>query len=261
MAFFDSHFFSETLGLMSSAYVILPQRPKESTAEAQPFQTLWLLHGFSDDHTVWLRRTSIERYAAEHGVAVVMPAIDHSFYTDMVHGKKYFTYVSEELPAILRSFFPLSAAREDNFVAGLSMGGYGAFKLALSLPENYAAAASLSGAVDMADASRGEDDEYWMELMRNIYGSPEAVPNSPNCLFYLAEQVAKSGGPQPMLYSWCGTEDFLYTHNMRFRDHAEKVGLELDYREGPGDHQWKYWDEQIQKVLSWLPLRKAEPGI
>src|SRR5690349_9975630 len=147
----EVNFCSETLGLLSSLYVLLPQRP---LAEAQnkprkKLRTLYLLHGHSDDHTAWQRYTSIERYAEGLNLAVVMPAVHLSFYNDMAHGGRYWQFISEEVPALVRDTFPLSARREDNFVAGLSMGGYGAFKMALTHPGRFAAAASLSGAVDI----------------------------------------------------------------------------------------------------------------
>jgi S-formylglutathione hydrolase FrmB len=137
MALIHCNFFSEVLKLSTSMYVILPQRTQnqigmQGTVKKDKHPTLYLLHGLSDDHTIWLRRTSIERYVANLGLAVVMPEVHRSFYTDMVNGYNYWTFISEELPEIARSFFPLSDKREDNFVAGLSMGGYGAFKLALS---------------------------------------------------------------------------------------------------------------------------------
>lgn len=255
MALFECHFFSETLQLTSSMLVILPQRPL-AAAPAPLYQTLYLLHGLSDDHTIWQRRTSIERYVdvLAPSLAVVMPAVDRSFYTDMACGNRYWTFVSEELPALARSFFPLSPAREDNFVAGLSMGGYGAFKLALSCPQSFAAAASLSGALDAAEMVR-EPDPAWQAQMRATFGDLAQVAGSPNDLFFLAQQLAACGRPRPALYQWCGTEDFLYQHNLNFKQAVEAAGLELTYREGPGDHQWLYWDQQIQQVLSWLPLR------
>jgi len=151
MALVHCDFFSEALGLSTSMCVILPQATgggqigMASAAAAKQHPALWLLHGLSDDHTIWQRRTSIERYVAPLGLAVVMPAGGRSFYADMAHGLRYWTFLSEELPALARSFFPLSEAREDNFVAGLSMGGYGAFKWALRCPQQFAAAASLSG--------------------------------------------------------------------------------------------------------------------
>ena len=199
-----------------------------------------------------MRRTSIERYVAPLGLAVIMPAVHRSYYTDMVHGYKFWTFISEELPAIARSFFPLSDAREDNFVAGLSMGGYGAFKLALRCPDKFAAAASLSGALDVSWLTREVDKK---EEFKNIFGDLEKLSGSENDLFYLAEKLAKSDEPKPMLYQCCGTEDFLYEDNIRFRDWARELGLNLTYEEEPGTHEWGYWDKKIQRVLEWLPLR------
>src|SRR3989304_2890072 len=147
----EVNFFSEVLTLGCAMHVLLPQRPL-ADAQKKPqkkFRTLYLLHGHSDDHTAWQRWTSIERYVEGLNLVVVMPAVHLSFYTDMVYGGKYWTFISEEVPAVVRDIFPLSSDRKDNFVAGLSMGGYGAFKLAFTHPERYAAAASISGAVDI----------------------------------------------------------------------------------------------------------------
>jgi S-formylglutathione hydrolase FrmB len=178
-----------------------------------------------------------------------MPAVHRSFYTDTTFGYRYWTFISEELPMLARYFFPLSDAREHNFVAGLSMGGYGAFKLALYYPDRFAAAASLSGAVNVANFIK----EGWPEG-KLIFGNYRQTHGSPNDLFSLAEKVAKSQ-VQPRLFQCCGTEDFLYQDNLRFRDHARKLGLDLTYEEGPAEHEWGYWDKMIQKVLDWLPLK------
>lgn len=257
MALIQCDFFSEALGMCSSIYVILPQKTTGQIGMAgKSFEgkhpTLYLLHGQSDDHTIWLRRTSIERYVADMGLAVVMPNVHRSFYTDMVRGYKYWTYVTEELPAIARSFFPLSDKREDNFVAGLSMGGYGAMKIGLSHPDRYAAAASLSGALDMS----GRLGEHYSNEMENVFGPAESFKGSPNDLMYLAEKLASSDAPRPKLYQCCGTEDFLYANNIKFRDHLRSLGLELTYEEEPGTHEWGYWDKKIQNILRWLPIKK-----
>jgi len=259
MALIHCDFFSEVLELCTSMYVILPQ-PTRAEIQAQSdsdhkYPTLYLFHGLSDDHTIWQRRTSIERYVEPLNLAVVMPAVHRSFYTDMAVGYRYWTFISEELPELARHFFPLSAAREDNFVAGLSMGGYGAFKLALTHPDRYAAAASLSGALDMVRAAK-ENDEEWQAEIKRIFGNRRNIARSGNDLFYLAEKVAKGKGPRLPLYQWCGTEDVLYPANVRFHKHAQALGLDLTYEEGPGEHEWKYWDQQIQRVLDWLPLRR-----
>jgi S-formylglutathione hydrolase FrmB len=254
VSWIDCHFHSEALGVETSMYVLLPQLGSNDEAAGgaaadRKWPTLFLLHGLSDDHTIWLRRTSIERYVARMGMAVVMPQVHRSFYADMVSGYKYWTFVSEELPRLARSFFPLSAAREDNFAAGLSMGGYGAFKLGLLQPERFAAVASLSGALNMAHATRRQED------LRLIFGN-RSIAGTSDDLFYAAEQLAASDSPKPQLYQCCGTEDQLYPDNVLFREHCKKLGLELRYEEEPGAHNWAYWDKKIQNVLAWLPLRK-----
>ena len=252
----DVKFFSETLGLYCAMYVLLPQR---SFADAKnksqkKYRTLYLLHGHSDDHTAWQRWTSIERYVEGLNLAVVMPAVNLSFYTDMAHGGKYWQFISEEVPAVVRDIFSLSSERKDNYVAGLSMGGYGAFKLALTCPERYAAAASLSGAVDIREVVKGHDhpeDKAWLEEMRTVFGDLSKVLGSKHDLFTLTKKVAK-GDVKPRLYQCCGTEDFLHADNVRFRDAVRKLPLDLTYEEGPGEHNWAYWDKMIQNVLAWM---------
>ena len=152
MALLHVNFFSDVLGMSMNMDVILPQETKgqigmKGRTREGKIPSLYLLHGMSDDHTIWQRRTSIERYVSQMGIAVIMPCVHLSFYTNMVHGLPYWDYISEELPSLCQNFFPqLSARPEDNFAAGLSMGGYGAWKLALGKPERFGAAASLSGA-------------------------------------------------------------------------------------------------------------------
>jgi putative tributyrin esterase len=259
MALIQCDFFSDVLGLSTSMTVILPQVTMQQIGmtgmvRADLHPTLYLLHGMSDDHTIWLRRTSIERYVAPLGLAVVMPAVHRSFYTDMAQGANYWTFISEELPALARAFFPLAAQREANFVAGLSMGGYGAFKLALTYPERYAAAASLSGVLDLvASLQDVHDPEHRAERQR-IFGDLHRVAGSANDLLFLAQQVSKAGGRLPQLYQCCGTEDALYANNLRARDALRSLGLEVTFEDGPGEHEWGYWDRQIQRVLAWLPM-------
>jgi len=257
MSLIEFHFSSETLGLCCSMNIILPQRRLEKIRlEPQSkIPTLYLLHGLSDDHTIWLRRTSIERYVENRNLAVVMPAVHRSFYTDMAHGGKYWQFISEEVPAIVRDAFPLSDRREDNFVAGLSMGGYGAFKLALAHPERFAAAASLSGAMDMGhhegEGDGAGDSAEWLAELTNIFGPMDRFNGSPNDLQALAQSTARSA-QKPHLYQCCGTEDFLYRDNQAFRAFIQPLGFDYTYAEGPGEHTWAFWDEYIQKVLAWM---------
>jgi S-formylglutathione hydrolase FrmB len=254
-------FFSDTLTLGSSMNVLLPQRPLAEMQKKPPkkFRALYLLHGHSDDHTAWQRWTSIERYAEGLNLAVVMPAVHLSFYNDMAHGGKYWQFISEEVPAVAREIFPLSADRKDNYVAGLSMGGYGAFKMALTHPERYAAAASLSGALDIRAVVNPRSDRnnrIWLDEMRTVFGDLNKVPGSRHDLMALARKVAK-GSVRPRLYQCCGTEDMLHADNIRFREAMHTLPFDLTYEEGPGEHNWAYWDTMIQRVLTWMfPKRK-----
>jgi S-formylglutathione hydrolase FrmB len=182
-----------------------------------------------------------------------MPAVNRSYYTDMACGPKYWEFISDELPKIVHSFFPVSEKREDTFAAGLSMGGYGAFKLALRQPERFAAAASLSGALDTALLY--EDWPERKQEMQTIFG--EKISGTDNDLVHVSAKLAKSKKPRPDLFICCGTEDFLYKNNLSFRDHLNSLGcFKLHFEDSPGTHEWGFWDKNIQKVLKWLPLKK-----
>ena len=265
MAFLDVHCFSDALGLSVSFYVLLPQKAARQIgmpggeARAQ-YPTLYLLHGLSDDHTIWMRRTSIERYAAARNIAVVMPAVGRSFYQNMANGANYWTFLSEELPALCQQWFPLSPKREDNFAAGLSMGGYGALRLGLARPDQFAAAASLSGALDLARRLREagkEGSRMGKAEWTGIFGPELKGEGTEADLHFLAEKVAASPQPRPRIYICCGTEDELLADNRAFHRHLDGLHLEHTYEEGPGQHEWGYWDAQIQRVLDWLPLGKS----
>lgn len=263
MAFLDFHFFSEALGLTCAAHVLIPQQTTKQIGMAggvrrEKYPTLYLLHGLSDDHTIWMRRTSIERYAAERNLAVVMPAVARSFYQDTASGAKYWTFVSEELPTLCEQFFPLSAEREQRYAAGLSMGGYGALRLGLGRPDKFAAAASLSGALDMARRLREAGREG--ALMNRaeytgIFGPELRGEGTEADLFFLAEKVAASSGPKPELFLACGTEDRLVDEQRAFKKHLDALRLPVTCEESAGAHEWGYWDAQIRHVLDWLPLR------
>lgn len=258
MALMNCDFFSNVLGISTSMTVILPQDTSNQigmngSVKKDKYPTLYLLHGLSDNHTIWQRRTSIERYVSEMGIAVVMPNVDTSFYTDMKYGKNYFTFISEELPEICRSFFPLSEKREDNFVAGLSMGGYGAFKVALSKPDNFCAAASLSGALDMAEVLRSRGEDYFNGVLKPIFGDTRNLENSKDDLLYLVKNIENNIN-KPRLYQCCGTEDFLYEDNSTFKNFIKDKGFDYTYEECSGGHSWKLWDDKIQEVLKWLPI-------
>jgi putative tributyrin esterase len=259
MAFFDCHFFSDTLAMTVAAQVLVPQETArqigmEGARPRERYPTLYLLHGLSDDHTIWMRRTSIERYAAARNIAVVMPAVGRSFYQDMASGPRYWTYLSEELPAIMRRYFPLSARREENFAAGLSMGGYGALRLGLALPDRFAAAASMSGALDLGGrlARAGRTDSRVSPAeWTGIFGQELRIGDGD--LYELSANITPNGS-RPALWIDCGSEDELLDDSRHFHAHLEKLQWAHHYEESPGAHEWAYWDRQIQRVLDWLPL-------
>ncbi|WP_043499162.1 alpha/beta hydrolase [Georgenia sp. SUBG003] len=253
MALLRCDFFSDVLGVGTSMTVILPQATTTQigmagAAPAGPPPVLYLLHGLSDDATVWTRRTSIERYVADRGLAVVMPQVDRSFYVDERHGNRYGTFLTEELPHVVGQFFRVSRRREDTFVAGLSMGGYGAMRWALTRPERFAAAASLSGALDVASLQEEGDRR---KLTERIFGDAP-VRGSGHDLLRLLGRADVSR--LPSLYAVCGTEDPLVAHQERFVAAAHRVGAELTSVLRPGAHDWAFWDATIQDVLGWLPL-------
>ena len=270
-------FFAESLGMGTSMVVLMPQAAAGigmegsdgasgaagadgagvdgtgrdgagAAGRGRGVPVLYLLHGLSDDCTIWERRTSIERYATEKGIAVVMPEVRRSFYADEAVGEKYWTFIAEELPELIARTFRISTAREDTFVAGLSMGGFGAFKLALNHPERFAAAASLSGVLDATSL----DLSWTGTLGERVWAGREIAGTEDDLLGLLAQADPAA---LPSLFLDCGTEDELLDHNRRFITAAEERGVELASRLRPGAHTWDFWDESIQDVLDWLPLQ------
>ncbi|MBQ9263976.1 MAG: esterase family protein [Clostridia bacterium] len=265
MALIDITISSQVLEREVDLLAILPEDTRGMIgmggADASICPTLYLLHGMSDDHTIWLRRTSIERYAAEKGLAVIMPCADLSFYTDQKMGDPFWTFITEELPSVCQSLFPqLSPRREDTYVAGLSMGGYGALKCGLRAYNTFSYAAGLSSVADVSIVAHNDPKflgsrHYW----EDIYGDIDAISGSFDDLFAAGQDYAKKKEKPPIhLYMWCGTEDALYSQNVKLKKHLQKLKLDLTYEESPGTHSWACWDEKIQTILNWLPLGKEE---
>lgn len=267
MALLQINHFSEALGLTMECTVILPQEAPgqigmEGAATASGrYPTLWLLHGRSDDHTIWLRRTSIERYVAPLGLAVVMPSVHLSRYTNMVHGGCYWDYVSDELPRMLERWLPIANTRDQRYVAGLSMGGWGTFKLALNQPDRFRAAASLSGALrfSLADwkSTRSADPEATRHF-HTVFGDGDDFPNPEDRVLERVREHRAAGREFPRLFACCGTEDFLLESNRTAVRQLAEEGIHVDYEEGPGAHEWGFWDHWIQRVLAWMELAPRE---
>ena len=210
--------------------------PAARTVAPEWAATPWLLlHGLSDDDTVWSRRTSLERYVDGLPVVVAMPDGGRGFYIDSEAGFAYYTALSEELPSLLARYLPL---KEEWAVGGLSMGGYGALRLALGRPDRFRSAHSHSGALGFAHTPRYREGA---EFARLLGDSGEA-----NSLYALAREVA----PQPAIRIDCGVDDFLIKDNRVYTAHLKEIGDDYENEEFPGVHDWAYWDEHVQEQIA-----------
>lgn len=265
MALLHVDFFSDVLGMCTQMDVILPERTRgqigmEGKRGDGKYPTLYLLHGMSDDQTIWQRRTSIERYAAPLGLAVVMPAVSLSCYANMAHGRRYYDYVANELPEIMRGMFPLSDKREDNFIAGLSMGGAGCMKIGLANPDKYGAIGCFSaGAINRHKVLSPER----ADMMNMVYGTTnmDDLNGTVEDVFGSAKKIVEEGLPCPRIFHSIGASDGLLESAHETRDFFIAIPgnpFDYHYEEHPGAHTWEYWDEHIQDFLKFLSLDKVK---
>jgi len=262
MALAQVSFFSEFLKQQYYMNVILPEQINGYSAISQkkaepPYPVLYLLHGTSQNHTDWTRFCALERYAQRTGLVIVMPATQRGWYTNQDVGYPFFDFFTKELPLTIKRFFNVSDKREDTFVGGISMGGYGAVKLAANFPERYAAVASFSGSVDMIYVieNSGVTDPKRIRQREVTFGTLESMRESEADVKFLLNKHLKEGTQLPKFYICCGEQDYLLPVNRYFRDEFEGK-LDMVYVEGEGAHKWEYWDEHIQKVLKWLPIQR-----
>jgi S-formylglutathione hydrolase FrmB len=261
MALIQLNFWSTVLERSTNVHVILPQpstrKTKESTALSFPgggkrFQTLYLLHGGGGNAAHYTRMSRMELLANERRLAVVMPEVSNSFYSDMLLGPRDFTYISEELPAVMEAIFPLSRIRENRFVAGSSMGAQGSFKWALRRPEFFAAAVGFYGVSDYSRIARRGAKVISFE---DCFGSLDDFAGNENNLEFLARENMRKGVDLPRLYACMGTEDVGIEHTRAYVEMAREIGMELEYHEGPGGHDNFFWDSFIERVLDWLRIK------
>lgn len=245
MAFIHLNFRSKVLMCNTDVNVILPDD------DCTPFKTLFLLHGLHGDYSAWVRNTRIEQYAKRFNIAVVMPSAGNSFYTDMKFGGKYYTHIANEITEYTRKIFPLSRKREDTFIAGASMGGYGAIKIALKNPEMFCAAASLSGCLDIESVAQ-YDDPMSRGLLYLIMGNTQNLHESDENVIYLAKKLALQNTAKPKIYQTVGTEDFLYKDNITFKNAVEPLWDVYKYEESVGAHTWDFWDAHIPKMFEFF---------
>lgn len=254
MAFLELHYKSQALRMNVAVNVILPEPSRLFKEEALPYKTLYLFHGLSDDHTAWMRNSSIERYANERGIAVVMPSVGRFWYTDTITSGPYLTFVTEELPKVCRAYFKdMSDKREDTLVAGLSMGGYGAVKAALTRPDLFSACGTLSGALDIASfGERPDMKDEWRGIFDLNLETTYALAETRHDLFHLLRCAKEEGKPMPKIFAWCGTDDHLLEQNRRFDALLTELEIPHRYAESEGNHSWKWWDLHIQDALDYL---------
>lgn len=245
MAIFRGEIFSAELGMNTSVVVFIPGGIPNSE-----MNVVYLFHGRSDNCTGWTRLTSVERYADEARCAVVMPEVQKSFYTDMKYGEKYFSYVAKELPELMHKMFNLSLEPEKSYVAGLSMGGYGALKCAFTFPERYAGCAAFSSACDMQACVDDETLSATHNEYKGVYGEELKVGDE-NDLFVLSTN-ANQAKVKPKIMMTCGTLDFLYPQNLKLKAHMEKLDFKYKFEEWEDDHTWRFWDASIQLAFDYF---------
>ena len=243
MAFGEFHYFSSALGKATTCNVIFP----EDSAHSGPFPTLYLLHGLSDDQSAWQRRTSIERYVQTLPLIVVMPDGGRGWYSNAHEGADYESAIMNDCIGFVERTFRADARREARAIGGLSMGGYGALKLAFQHPGKFSSAHGHSSAFGFGHAQwRGEEPEF-----RRIIG-PQASGGPLDLWKIVADAQAANAatpGALPALRIDCGTSDFLIEQNREFHAYLDELKIAHEYEEFAGAHDWAYWDKHIQSAL------------
>lgn len=249
MAVFTGNFHSEVLRYETSVRILLPDVMPETE-----LKVLYLLHGRGDDACSWTRFCPLERYVEQMPLAVVMPTGEDGFYTDSVGGKRYFTFLTQELPEKIEEWFLISRRKEDTYIAGLSMGAYGAMKAAFTYPERYqnvgafSAVTNIAGLVDSLPDCLKED---FTENVERVFGSKIRKEDE---LLTRLEMANKQEKEIPSIQLYVGTEDFFYEANQEFVQKLKLSGCTVDYEEWSGGHEWNFWDKAIQKFLKKLPF-------
>ena len=246
MAFMEIQIKSNALDMNTTVAVIYP----EHAIKNKKVKVLYLLHGYTGHYMDWMRQTSIERYANMYDLCVVMPSVHNSYYTNNIYHVNYFDYVAVELPKIIEGMFHVSKNKEDRFVAGLSMGGYGALKIGLTYPNRYHKIASFSGAINV-------DRIY--ELNKHLPKSKQfksafrklPIKSTKHDVYHLLDKAFEKN-MIPEMFIACGTEDFLYPDHEDFLNYLNEKNISHTHAESPGGHEWRLWDMYIKDALKWM---------
>ena len=257
--------YSKTLGREVSVSLFLPSFCKKQSLSMtdeekfdrdRRYKTLVLLHGYGRNDTAWLRFTKAEMYAEEKNVAVVCPDGGVGHYSDWAVGEKNLTFMEKELMPALQTMFPLSDRREENFVGGASMGGYGAMKWAFTYPERFSHVISFSGGVDMEPRLEHYKKKLDIRPVEAIFGDLDKVMGGPNDIFWLMRQAKEKGGPIPRIYACVGDQDQPVTEACHKLERlAKELGFDVTTSYGIGKHDFIYWDGELKNAMyNWLPL-------
>lgn len=276
MSLLRYNFESQYLNSNHEITIILPDKkrelsPSEFYRSGKKYKVLWLLHGTFGDHSDWLRKTNIEMYATEKDLVVVMPSALNSNYSNWdncMMGYKMYDYLTEELMPLVYGWLPVSDKREDNFIAGLSMGGRGTIKYAVNHPEKFAAAAVLSAApVDFKLLKPGHPNTMFdtensrMKTTIANAGGMEAYVNSCENVWAIIDKLAGTN-TLPRLMFACGEDDvMIYQNYLAFKKHCEEINVDAKWFTLPGyKHEWRFWDLAIQEALSFFGLDGVKGG-
>jgi S-formylglutathione hydrolase FrmB len=251
MAWFQINFFSQCQHRQVPLNVLLPA---EYAPPGARFKTLYLLHGYMGDCSDWLLNTPVNELAQQFGMAVVMPNGENGFYVDQpTSGVLGGQYIGEELVDYTRRLFPLSHAREDTLIGGLSMGGYGALRAALKYPETFGHCIALSSALATEVIQGATDEPNLLGVTKSYYerlfGDLTKMNESDNAPLKLARDVLAAGGPVPDLFLACGYNDRLSNPNRELHKGLEALSFPHVYEEGPGTHEWAFWRLFLRRGL------------
>lgn len=271
MALIQVNLLSQSLMRTVPVNVILPVDklpvPGVPAREERPYKTLYLLHGIFGSYIDWVTGTRIQRYAEEHDLAVVMPSGDNAFYVDQPAGMNFYgEFVGHELVDLTRRMFPLSRKREDTFIGGLSMGGYGALRNGLKYAETFGYIAALSSAchLETMAATVTEDSNFKpanRSYLEACFGDLTKLLDSDKSPKYLARQMKAAGTPFPKIFMACGDQDGLLPANTDMAGFLKEQGADVTFIVAPGNHEWDFWDKYIREAIEWLPTEKSGLGI
>ena len=262
MAVFQVDYYSKALEKCTCFHMVLPNdlppmMVEENENYNRKMKTLFLLHGYSGSSKDWLMGSSVNEMAGKYNMAVVMPSGDNSFYLDgRGKGRAYCKYVGEELVEYIRSTFNLATNKEDTFIGGLSMGGFGAMHTGLYYPETFGKVVALSSAFiihNIKNKTEGYKDEIAdYDYYTYVFGDLSKLEDSVNNPEYLIKKLKKEGTKIPDLYIACGTEDFLLEENRAFYKFLKDEKVEVKYIESPGEHNWQFWNYYLEPSIKWL---------